>query len=301
MINEIDILQNRERRNFSGDSGKQALRLLCIVTYHQKLVIELREYSFDSLTESFVSPYWRPPVFLIESVRHLKGYMSHVEKVLLDVSTEIPHVSQHQAIAVLPFDIIKIMQVMYVCRSHVTGMDNATNTTDCVEFIPVIMHILRCAIAPGRSSFRIVLAHGTTGCSRILTDLYWLGVNAENILFSVDGRRYVFTDFLTQTVCLLSALIILASGNKIGNVFSALNVQTVEQIIFTVYTEDLGSSGKCHYLQIGELGHDTSARDISETVYTISGKFFEYVEYFSELYNEVVHKRDDSNQWFGHH
>ena len=34
---------------------------------------------------------------------------------------------------------------------------------------------------------------------------------------------------------------------------------------------------------------------------TISGKFLEYVENFSELYDEVVHKRDDSNQWFGYH
>ena len=33
---------------------------------------------------------------------------------------------------------------------------------------------------------------------------------------------------------------------------------------------------------------------------TISGKFLEYVENFSELYDEVVHTRDDVNYRFGY-
>ncbi len=40
---------------------------------------------------------------------------------------------------------------------------------------------------------------------------------------------------------------------------------------------------------------------ISVLVNTISGKFLEYVEYFTELYDEVVHMLNDSNKWFDYH
>ena len=75
----------------------------------------------------------------------------------------------------------------------------------------------------------------------------------------------------------------------------------IKQVVFTVEAEDFCRSGKSKNLQIGKLWDDTSARYVSEVIYTISGKFYEYVENFSELYDEVVHKRDDSNQWFGYH
>lgn len=219
--------------------------LLCIVSCHQELVVELREESFDSSTESFVSPYCRPPVFLIKPIRNLKGYMCRIEKILLYVSTEISLVSQHQTIAVLPFDIIKIMQVMYVCRSHVIGINYP--------------------------------------------------INAENIFPPINGKRYVFTDFLTQTVSLLTSLIILASGNKIRECLQTFVVQTMKQIVLTVNAEDFWGGGQCHYFQIGEFGDGSSARHISQAVYTFSCRFFEYVENFSELYGEVVHKCYDSN------
>lgn len=75
--------------------------------------------------------------------------------------------------------------------------------------------------------------------------------------------------------------------------------QPIKQVVFKVEAEDFCRSGECKNFQIGKLWDDTSARCVYEVIYTISCKFFEYVENFSELYDEVVHKRDDSNQWFG--
>ena len=43
MIDVIDILQNSKSRDFGRNAGKEAYWLLCVIAYHQKLVIELGE------------------------------------------------------------------------------------------------------------------------------------------------------------------------------------------------------------------------------------------------------------------
>ena len=72
MINEIDILQNRECRNFGGYPSEKSEWLFCIVSYHQEFVVELREKSFDSFMESFVVSHCLTPVFLIAPIGYLK-------------------------------------------------------------------------------------------------------------------------------------------------------------------------------------------------------------------------------------
>lgn len=85
MIHKVDILQNRESRDFSRDAGKKALWLLCVIAYHHELIIELRKERLDSFAELFVRPYRRTPVLLIETIRNFKGDMRHIEQVLLNV------------------------------------------------------------------------------------------------------------------------------------------------------------------------------------------------------------------------
>ncbi len=56
MIDVIDILQDGKCRDFSRNAGDETIRLFGIIAYHQKLVIELKEESVDSFSESLVCP-----------------------------------------------------------------------------------------------------------------------------------------------------------------------------------------------------------------------------------------------------
>lgn len=73
------------------------------------------------------------------------------------------------------------------------------------EFIPVIIHSLRCAIASVGSCIGIVVSHCTTFGSYVLTYLYLLGVYAKNILFPVNGSRNILAYFLGEPCCQLAA------------------------------------------------------------------------------------------------
>ena len=301
MINVIDILQNSKRRDFSRNAGKETYWLLCVIAYHQELVIELGEESLDSFSKFPVCPNRRSPVLLVEPIWDLQRDMCHVKQVLLNVGAKITLVAKHQAIVILPFDILKIIEVMNVGRSHVIAEDDSAYSTDCMELISVVMHILGGAVSPGRSQIRCFSAHSAACGSGILTYLYRFRVDTEHILASVHCRGYVFADFFAKMIGEFAALIILATGYKIGESVGTLVSQPIKKVVFTVDAEDFRRGGKSEDFQIGELWNYPSARCISKVIYAVSGKFFEYVKDFSELYDEVVHKRDDSNQWFGSH
>ena len=180
-------------------------------------------------------------------------------------------------------------------------MDDSAYSAYCVEFISVVMHVLGSAVSPCRSLFPIVPSHGTSLASGILTDFHRLGVNAEHVLASVHRSGDITANLLSQMHCELAALVILASGNKVGKFVALFVLKAFEQAVFTVNSESLGCGREGYDFQIGKLGNNTPSWDVSKSSDTISGKFFEYVKDFSELYDEVVHKRDNGNQWFGHH
>jgi len=56
MINEIDILHEGHCCNFACHTGEKPASLLCIVSYHQEVVIKLGEYGFDSFSKIFCKP-----------------------------------------------------------------------------------------------------------------------------------------------------------------------------------------------------------------------------------------------------
>ncbi|HCE47295.1 MAG TPA: hypothetical protein DEQ84_01210 [Prevotellaceae bacterium] len=65
----------------------------------------------------------------------------------------------------------------------------------------------------------------------------------------------------------------------------------VQDVVPAVGSEGFGCSGKSYGCQVCKFGNYTSARYVPEGGDTIFGKIFEYIEDFSELYDEIVCKR----------
>lgn len=84
---------------------------------------------------------------------------------------------------------------------------------------------------------------------------------------------YVLTDILAKQHGLLAAQVVLPTRNQVGNGARTFRVQPIEEVVFTVDTQCLCFDGKCHHLQIGECGYDTTRGDISFLIYLISCKF----------------------------
>ncbi len=142
MINEIDILHERHCCDFACHAGEKTAGLLCVVSYHHKIVVKLGEYRFNSFTEFFVCPCRRTPVFLIQPIWDFKSDIGRFKEILLNLGTEIAFISEHHAIMIFPAYILQIMKVMDACSSHVIGMDDTTYSADSMEFISIIMQAL---------------------------------------------------------------------------------------------------------------------------------------------------------------
>ena len=300
MIDMIEILQHRECCDLRRHSCEEAPRLLRIVAYHHELVIQLREYSLNSLSETLIRPRRRSPILLVQPIRHLKRNVRRLKEVQLHRSAKISFVSKYHAVVVFPLHIFQIVQVVDIGRSHIIRVYNPSHTAQCMKLISVIMHVLRGAIAPGWGTVDVTPSHSTTISPGILADLYRLGVYTEYILASINAARNCLTDTLAELTCQLTTLIELTTRNQIRDDSRALLVQAVEQIVLAIHAESLGRYGKSDDFQVGKGGDYASTRDISLLVYLISCKFLAYLKNVSELCNEVVHTYDNSTYWFGH-
>ncbi len=189
MINEIDILHESHGCDFTSHAGKKVAGLLCVVSYHHEIVVELGEYSFDSFTEPLVGPGRRTPVFQIQPIRNFKRDVGCLKEILLNLGAQVTLVSKHHTIIIFPAHIVKIMEVMDACGCHTIRMYDATYPADGMELIPITVYALRCAISPVGSRIDIVTSHGTAFRACVLADLYRLGINAEHILRAVSLRR----------------------------------------------------------------------------------------------------------------
>ena len=239
------------------------------------------------------------------------------EEIQLYRGAQIAFVPKHHAVVVFPFHILEIMEVVNVGSRHIEGMYHAAYPADCVEFIPIVVHALRGAIAPRWRTLKVIAPHDATLGAGILTHLDWLGVNAEHILPAVHGSSDVFADILTEFACQLTALVILAARDKARQEIAFLRFEPLEQQVLAVDAEGLGRGRQGDDFQVGELGDDTSTRyiciisaalghlrasshgshlhEISEFVNTIPGEFLVDVEYFYEVCDEVVHERGYSS------
>lgn len=296
MIDEVHILKHCKSCYFGCCPGKKPGWLLCVISNHHELVIELRKEGLDSFSEFFVSPCWRSPILLIQSIGHFQCDVCHIEKVLLYLSTEVAFVPKHHTIVVFPSHIVKVVEVVNAGCSYIIRMDDPTYPTDCVELIAVIIDSLRCAVAPLRSAFVIAFAHSATFGSSILTHLDWFGVNAEDILIAIHCHGYVLADFLTKHGCELAAPVILAPGNQIWQALTFFGIKTLEEVILAIKAKRLGCGRECYNFEVGEFGFGAAMWAISVFVYAICGEFLVYVKNLCEFCDEVVHMRDISNQ-----
>ena len=294
MIEKIEILQHRESCDFGCHSCEEARWLLGIVAYHHQMVVQLREDRLNSLSVLLVSPQRRSPVLLIQPIWYFKGDVSRCEQVLLYRSTQIPLVAKYHTVMVFPLNVLQVVEVMYIGCSHVIGVYNSRCTAKGMEFVAVVMHVLRGTIAPGGSMVYISLAHRASFGACVLAHLDRLGVNAEHKLSAVNSLCNGLTDILAKLTSQLPALIELTAGYKIWNRVRILSAQTGKEIVLTVNTECFCRDGKCHNLQVGECWNDATARNITSLVYLISCKLLADLKNFSELCNEVVHSNDDS-------
>ena len=301
MINEIDILHEGHSGYFASHSGEKSARLLCVIAYHHKIVVELGENGLNPLSEFFVCPCRRSPVLLIQPIWNFQSNVGDVKKILLHLGAEIAFVTKYHAVMIFPLNILEVMEVVDTCSCHVIGMDNTASSTDSMEFISIIIHPLRCAIAPVRSCFGIVTSHCTAFGPCILTYLYRLSVNAENIFSSINGGCHILADFLGDPCCQLTTGVELSAANQVWQVIFALMVQTIKQIILTVNMECLSCYAKSDDFQIGKLGNNTTTRYISQFIDTISGEILADSEDSDEICYEVAHKQINSIQRFGHH
>lgn len=183
---------------------------------------------------------------------------------------------------------------MHVCGSQVIGMNDSADATKRMELVPVIVHVLRSAIAPGWRMFNVVLAHLASAGSHVLADLDRFRVNAENILASIYGLRYRLSDTLPKLHRQFSPLVILTTGNQVWNGIRAFPVQSGKQTVFAVKAISFSCYGQSDDFYVREGGYHPAARNISTLINEISCKLFAYLTYFTELCREVVHGYDDS-------
>lgn len=270
MINEIDILHERHCSDFACYSGEKTAGLFCVVSYHHKIVVELREYRFDTFTESLVCPCRRMPVFLIQPIWNFKSDIRCLKEILLNLSTEIAFVSKHQAIMILPAYVLEIMNVMDACGSHVKGMDNTTYSADSMELITIVIQALRSAVPPVGSRIRIVLSHGASFGPCVLAYLYRFGINAEHIFGSINVYGYILADFFCKSGHEFAPRIELSATDQVGQILLTLMVQTMKQKILAVEAEGLGGYPECNDFKVGKLGNNTASGYVSMFINSIS-------------------------------
>ena len=160
-----------------------------------------------------------------------------------------------------------------------------------MEFVAVVL-VLRGAIAPKWSISHVSLAHRASFGTCVLAHHDGLGVDVGHKFSFVNGLCNSLTGVFAKQVSQLPALIELPMGNMILNCVRTFSLQTGKEIVLTVDTECFRCDGKCHNLQVGESGNNTTMRDISTLVYLISCKLFADFMDFSELCNEVVNSDD---------
>ena len=228
MIEKIEILQHGECRYFGSHPREEAQRLLGIVAYHHEVVIQLRKDSLNSLSKAFIGPSGRCPVLLVQPIRHIKGNVCRLKQVQLYGSIQVALVPKNRTVMVFPLQILEILQVMHIGCSHVVGVCDACDTAQSMKFVTVVVHVLRCAVTPGWCMLYIILSHLALVGSCVLADLDGFGVNTEYIIASVNGICNDLPDVLPKQHGLLTALVVLATGNQVWNGPRTFGVQPIE-------------------------------------------------------------------------
>lgn len=295
MINVIDILHECHSCYFACHACEKSAGLLCVIAYHHKSIVKLGEYGFDTFSKPLVSPCRLFPVLLIQPIRDFQSNVSDIKEIPLYLCVEIAFISEHRAVMIFPLHILEVMEVVDTCRRQVVRMYNTSYSTDSVEFIAIIIHSLRGAVAPVWCCVWIVMPHGAAVCPGILTDLDGFRVDAKYIFRTVYCHCHITADILCKPCRQLTTGIKLPAANQVWQILFALMVQAIKKVIFTVKVERLGCYAKSDDFQVGKLGNGSTTRYIPKVVYTISGEILANSKYSDEICYEVAHKQRNSS------
>lgn len=247
------------------------------------MVAQLREDRLNPLSETLICPRRRSPIFSVQSIGNFKSYGGSLKEILLYGRTEIALISEYHTVMVFPPDILQVKDIRHIGGRHVKRVYDTGNTTQSVKFITIVVHVLRSTISPCRGMHGVGSAHCTSACTRILANLYRLGIYAENRLSSINCHGKGLADFLSKSLCQLTALVELASGYQVGNGTRTFPIKPLEKIVLTINTKGLRSYRKRDHLYVGEFRNDTTTGNISIIIYMISCKMFADVKNFTEL------------------
>ena len=131
---------------------------------------------------------------------------------------------------------------------HVIRVDDTSDATQSMEFVAVIVHVLRGAIAPRRSMFDIIFPYLASASAGVLTDFNRFGINAEHELSAIYCFCHGLTNVFPKLHGFHASLIILTTSDQIGNGFWALRIQPLKKIIVTIDAECLCGDGECNHL-----------------------------------------------------
>lgn len=181
------------------------------------MTIQLRKDGLISLSEAFVCPYRRSPVLLVQPVWDIKCHVGVFKQIQLSRSTQVAFVSKYHAVAVLPLHIFKTLQVIHIGRSYVKGMDDTCNTTQNMELVAVIVHVLRCTIAPGWCMLYVILP-----IWHLLARAFWRTFTGlKSIMKTVSppsiSMAMYWRIFSPSIMVFFAALIELPTCNHFGN------------------------------------------------------------------------------------
>lgn len=154
--------------------------------------------------ENMVSIRLRMPVFLVHPVRNFESDICNLKEILLNLGTEIAFVSKHYAVMVFPLYILEIMNVVNACCCHVIGVYDTSYSTDCMQFVAIIMQTLRGTVSPVWEQHRhshVPWHNASPMCSGI-PDRF--GVNAEYILRTINSHSNILVDFFGKQSHLLT-------------------------------------------------------------------------------------------------
>lgn len=90
------------------------------------------------------------------------------------------------------------MKIVNTGRCHIVRMYNTMYSADSMELISIVVYTLGCAIAPVGRSLTIIPSHGAALGSCVLTNFDRFGVDAKDILGSVNGNCHIFADFFCK-------------------------------------------------------------------------------------------------------
>ena len=174
------------------------------------------------------------------------------------------------------------MYIMNICSRYIIRVNNTTYSTDSVELIPIVIHLLGGAKAFGRCALRIIISHNATLGSCQLAYFDRLGVYHKDIFPTVYALGNIPADVFCKTSREFATDVELSSGYKVRDMFGRFS-QSLKEVVLAVITECFGCKRRAITSKSEKVGI-TPRRDTLPCSFTISCKFLADVVDFCEFF-----------------